>query len=89
MKYKVKNDMRLGETVKDGVRTVVSVKAGQIIEGEITSKFIMNKNVDGILYNGLLVPLTNLTLITDSKNKGVGLVLGVILVAGVIFLIAK
>jgi len=55
-KYTVKNDMNLGEQVNDiGVRQAVKVTKGQVVEGDIITRFIFNKNTQGIEYK---VPTT-------------------------------
>jgi hypothetical protein len=47
-KYTVKSDMHLGEQVNDiGVRKAVKVTRGQIVEGNVITRFVFNKNTKG------------------------------------------
>lgn len=49
--YVVKGDFNLGEQTNDiGVRTPVKITKGQLVKGKIISRFVFNKNTDGIEY---------------------------------------
>ncbi len=87
-KYRVKNDMHLGEQVNDiGVRKPVKVVKGQVIEGDVITRFIFNKNTQGIEYkvtttiggqgrpadgmDKFFIPLDNLETLTDNSANNV------------------
>jgi|AVFP01.1.fsa_nt_gi hypothetical protein len=85
-KYTVKSDMHLGEQVNDiGVRKAVKVTRGQIVEGNVITRFVFNKNTKGIEYkvpttkfgqgrpsdgmDKFFIPLDNLETSTSSSTQ--------------------
>ena len=88
-KYTVKNDMHLGEQVNDiGVRKAVKVTKGQVVEGDVITRFIFNKNTQGIEYkvpttiggqgrpsdgmDKFFIPLDNLETSNSNSSNNVG-----------------
>jgi len=88
-KYTVKNDMHLGEQVNDiGVRKAVKVTKGQVVEGDVITRFVFNKNTQGIEYkvpttiggqgrpsdgmDKFFIPLDNLETSTGNSANNVG-----------------
>jgi hypothetical protein len=86
--YTVKSDMHLGEQVNDiGVRKAVKVTKGQIVEGDVITRFVFNKNTQGIEYkipttiggqgrpsdgmDKFFIPLYNLETSTSSSPQTV------------------